>query len=305
MLRPRDSAYILQGRSMRVFFALIANEEPDLSGFRFLRDVPISRNSVPRGLIRTPADSSLFIQMNVSRKGQLPNLMSTVSTRNTLRYLEYRTTRNLVVNSTVMGSAVQPSSMRRWCSLVIANQMGILDDRIDEKVNLFYPKQDEKLDQITEVGALNLPENAVIYVKTLTRPSHPMHYLSANGTVVKSVTRDKVIAVESRWITHKRLLKVLNTCPAPNLVQMLLRQSFSCSTLSVPNCHATRRKHESWDTAKLPKPRHGKSRGTGRARTTDLPEQDSEHDVMWNIVEVVNRAVSNRSVHMTEACRCL
>ncbi|KAG5455247.1 hypothetical protein CSKR_106447 [Clonorchis sinensis] len=55
----------------------------------------------------------------------------------------------------------------RWCSLVIANQMGILDDRIDEKVNLFYPKQDEKLDQITEVGALNLPENAVIYVKTL------------------------------------------------------------------------------------------------------------------------------------------
>ncbi|KER23995.1 hypothetical protein T265_08240 [Opisthorchis viverrini] len=34
----------------------------------------------------------------------------------------------------------------------------------------------------------------------------------------------------------------------------------SCSTLSVPNCHATRSKHEGWDTARLPKPRHRGSR---------------------------------------------
>ncbi|KAG5445890.1 hypothetical protein CSKR_109646 [Clonorchis sinensis] len=40
--------------------------------------------------------------------------------------------------------------------------------------------------------------------------------------------------------------------------------TFSCSTLSVPNCHATRRNHEGWDTARLPKPRQGKSRGRGR-----------------------------------------
>ncbi|KAG5444744.1 hypothetical protein CSKR_113850 [Clonorchis sinensis] len=46
---------------------------------------------------------------------------------------------------------------------------------------------------------------------------------------------------------------------------------FSCSTLSVPSCHAIRRKHEGWDTARLPKPRQGKSRGRGRVRTTDLP----------------------------------
>ncbi|KAG5441227.1 hypothetical protein CSKR_102438 [Clonorchis sinensis] len=47
--------------------------------------------------------------------------------------------------------------------------------------------------------------------------------------------------------------------------------SFSCSTLSVPNCHATQRKHEGWDTARLPKPRQGKSRGrAGRVRTMDL-----------------------------------
>ncbi|GAA47506.1 hypothetical protein CLF_100448 [Clonorchis sinensis] len=35
---------------------------------------------------------------------------------------------------------------------------------------------------------------------------------------------------------------------------------FGCNTLSVPSCHATRGKHEGWDTARLPKPRQGKSR---------------------------------------------
>ncbi|KER26341.1 hypothetical protein T265_06388 [Opisthorchis viverrini] len=42
-------------------------------------------------------------------------------------------------------------------------------------------------------------------------------------------------------------------------------------TILMPSCHATRRKHEGWDTARLPKPRQGKSRGSGRVRTTDLP----------------------------------
>ncbi|KER29999.1 hypothetical protein T265_03481 [Opisthorchis viverrini] len=37
-------------------------------------------------------------------------------------------------------------------------------------------------------------------------------------------------------------------------------KSFSCNTLSVPNCHATRRKHEDWDTARLPKPRQSTNR---------------------------------------------
>ncbi|KER22032.1 hypothetical protein T265_09784 [Opisthorchis viverrini] len=49
----------------------------------------------------------------------------------------------------------------------------------------------------------------------------------------------------------------------------------SCSTLSVPNCHATtRRKHEGWETARLSEPRQGKSRGRGRVRTTDLPDDN-------------------------------
>ncbi|KAG5450325.1 Sorting nexin-1 [Clonorchis sinensis] len=71
-----------------------------------------------------------------------------------------------------------------------------------------------------------------------------------------------------------------------SLIQRSIIKKFSCNillvpgchatrrkhdTLSVPNCHATRRLHEGWDTARLPKPRQGKSRGRGRVRTTDLP----------------------------------
>ncbi|KER30944.1 hypothetical protein T265_02752 [Opisthorchis viverrini] len=47
--------------------------------------------------------------------------------------------------------------------------------------------------------------------------------------------------------------------------------AFSCSTLLVPSCHATRRKHEGWDTARLPKPRQEKSSGGSWIRTTNLP----------------------------------
>ncbi|KER33718.1 hypothetical protein T265_00406 [Opisthorchis viverrini] len=47
--------------------------------------------------------------------------------------------------------------------------------------------------------------------------------------------------------------------------------SASSSILSVPSCHAIRRKREGWDTTRLPKPRQGKSRGRCRIRTTDLP----------------------------------
>ncbi|KER29750.1 hypothetical protein T265_03662 [Opisthorchis viverrini] len=42
------------------------------------------------------------------------------------------------------------------------------------------------------------------------------------------------------------------------------KKRFSCGKLPVPSCHATRRKHEGWDTARLPKPRQGKSRGRGQ-----------------------------------------
>ncbi|KER33065.1 hypothetical protein T265_12682, partial [Opisthorchis viverrini] len=50
-----------------------------------------------------------------------------------------------------------------------------------------------------------------------------------------------------------------------------ISKSFSCGTLSVPNCHATRKNHEGWDVARLLKPRQMKRRVRGRVQTTDLP----------------------------------
>ncbi|KAG5453526.1 Potassium voltage-gated channel protein eag [Clonorchis sinensis] len=58
------------------------------------------------------------------------------------------------------------------------------------------------------------------------------------------------------------------------------KKSFSCSTLSVPNCHAIRRLHEGWDTARLPKPRQGKSRGRGGVQTTDIANASSWLDLV-------------------------
>ncbi|KAG5452951.1 Solute carrier 12 member 9, partial [Clonorchis sinensis] len=56
----------------------------------------------------------------------------------------------------------------------------------------------------------------------------------------------------------------------PDFLIINKNKSFSYSTLPAPNCHATRRKHEGWDTARLPKPTQGMSRGRGGVRTTDL-----------------------------------
>ncbi|KER27277.1 hypothetical protein T265_05678 [Opisthorchis viverrini] len=56
-----------------------------------------------------------------------------------------------------------------------------------------------------------------------------------------------------------------------------------CSTLLVPSCHATRRKHEGWDTARLLTRRQRKSRGGGRIRTTDLPV--SKFADLWILVD--------------------
>ncbi|KER20280.1 hypothetical protein T265_11141 [Opisthorchis viverrini] len=42
-------------------------------------------------------------------------------------------------------------------------------------------------------------------------------------------------------------------------------------TIIMPSYHANRRKHEGWDTARLPVPRQENLRRRGRVRTTDLP----------------------------------
>ncbi|KER29217.1 hypothetical protein T265_13429, partial [Opisthorchis viverrini] len=49
------------------------------------------------------------------------------------------------------------------------------------------------------------------------------------------------------------------------------KKSFRFDILSVPSCHAIRRKHEGKVTARLPKPRQGKSRGIVCVQITDLP----------------------------------
>ncbi|KAG5448238.1 hypothetical protein CSKR_105737 [Clonorchis sinensis] len=64
-------------------------------------------------------------------------------------------------------------------------------------------------------------------------------------------------------------------------------------TFPVPSCHATQRKHEGWDTARVPKPRQGKSRGRGRVRTTDLPKIPG-HSLMSK------RVKGNRPVNRVE-----
>ncbi|KER33731.1 hypothetical protein T265_00419 [Opisthorchis viverrini] len=57
--------------------------------------------------------------------------------------------------------------------------------------------------------------------------------------------------------------------------------SLSWRTLSVPNCHATRRLHEGWDTARLPKITQEKSRGRDRVRATDLPVKSWPSKENW------------------------
>ncbi|KAG5446267.1 hypothetical protein CSKR_110309 [Clonorchis sinensis] len=96
---------------------------------------------------------------------------------------------------------------------------------------------------------------------------------STRNTPGRKITVDKlssevkeaiVQSVQNIPQTRRRLLIVHCTDLHLNVL------SFSCSTLSVPNCHATRSLQEGWDTARLPKFRQGKSRGRGRIRTTDL-----------------------------------
>ncbi|GAA51219.1 histone H2A, partial [Clonorchis sinensis] len=76
------------------------------------------------------------------------------------------------------------------------------------------------------------------------------------------------------------------------------KDEYYCNTLSVPSFHATRRNHEGWDTARLPKPTQGKSRGTGRVRTTNLPR------LTWNTAESPVCDVSRRLDVLHKATLC-
>ncbi|KER25995.1 hypothetical protein T265_06685 [Opisthorchis viverrini] len=81
------------------------------------------------------------------------------------------------------------------------------------------------------------------------------------------------------WTGHRKQLSlrqtmVRHTQHRSQPTELLVLDTFfngNTRTLPVPSCHVNRRKHEGWDTARLPKPRQGKSSGGGRIRTTDLP----------------------------------
>ncbi|GAA57534.1 hypothetical protein CLF_112856, partial [Clonorchis sinensis] len=64
----------------------------------------------------------------------------------------------------------------------------------------------------------------------------------------RSLVTDLFSGLFHLWSFERRI--VLDSC----LYKCLICASIAtCSTLSVPNCHATRGKHKSWDTATLPK----------------------------------------------------
>ncbi|KER31966.1 hypothetical protein T265_01899 [Opisthorchis viverrini] len=82
----------------------------------------------------------------------------------------------------------------------------------------------------------------------------------------------------------------------------------NCSALSVPSCHATRRKHEGWDTVRLPKPRQGKSSGGGGGRTNIANYMDFLKEVkIWQLICITDTTGSctsnNFSVPSCQATR--
>ncbi|KER32417.1 hypothetical protein T265_01473 [Opisthorchis viverrini] len=79
-------------------------------------------------------------------------------------------------------------------------------------------------------------------------------YIYIYCTVVKCINFPPKLPEPPVCVTTKRY-----RIQRPELVKERRKKAFSCSTLPVPSCHATRRKHEDWDTARLPKPRQGKS----------------------------------------------
>ncbi|KAG5444114.1 hypothetical protein CSKR_101599 [Clonorchis sinensis] len=77
-----------------------------------------------------------------------------------------------------------------------------------------------------------------------------------------------------------------------------------CSTLSVPSCHAIRRKHEGWDIARLPKPRQGKSRGRGRVLNTELNIRNRSYIVNLSVTSIQHRAERKELCEADDHLQC-
>ncbi|KER20313.1 hypothetical protein T265_11120 [Opisthorchis viverrini] len=65
---------------------------------------------------------------------------------------------------------------------------------------------------------------------------------------------------------------------------------------------ATGRRHEGWDTARLPKPRQGKSRGRGRVRTTDLLVNPVDAEIGNCVLERIHLDLSNAVIYHGVRC---
>ncbi|KER34149.1 hypothetical protein T265_12435, partial [Opisthorchis viverrini] len=103
-------------------------------------------------------------------------------------------------------------------------------------------------------------------MKIQHRPSHRVIWRPP--TASQSWTQLHPVAISYRW--RVSCLQT-NQVTQAQCELISIKKSLSCNNLPVPSYHATRRNHAAWDTARLPKPRQGKSRGKGQVRTTDLP----------------------------------
>ncbi|KER25293.1 LOW QUALITY PROTEIN: hypothetical protein T265_14240 [Opisthorchis viverrini] len=120
---------------------------------------------------------------------------------------------------------------------------------------------------------------------TTTVASLPTFTLPASSTTTASVSSAPSVSNSSANATPPFCFPVVTSTPGITTPSSVVQPnsviekpdsgasvvSASVTNAFVPSCHATLKEHEGWDTARLPKPRQGKSRGRGRVRTTDLP----------------------------------
>ncbi|KAG5455021.1 Neuron navigator 2, partial [Clonorchis sinensis] len=152
-------------------------------------------------------------------------------------------------------------------------------------VNVVRPACSSQLPKLTKPmhTAFSESPHSVVHLKTspAQHPSVVTPGAAGSRNLMSSVLRlymyrdiSNIVAIGTLggMVQRIRLLgNIMYYCIAFSSPFCKLKKLFSFNTLPVPNCHATRGKHEGWDTARMPKPRQGKSRCRGGVRTTDLP----------------------------------
>ncbi|GAA50091.1 hypothetical protein CLF_104061, partial [Clonorchis sinensis] len=109
------------------------------------------------------------------------------------------------------------------------------------------------------IAALKLPPTQYFPIVPTALTVTASYNLEANWTSSPCNTKLMIVLV---YQVNQHSFSIINVHDKD--VHLVSSESFTSSTLSVPNCHATQRKHEGWATARLPKPRQGKSRDGGQ-----------------------------------------